>query len=86
MAAYSKAPSLVTFRGGFVADWSVVRRLLEIEARGCSFQLEAGGRFRVIPADRLMPDDVAFLRARRDGRDRCSSIRPTIRTCSPMRG
>ncbi len=57
---------LVTFRGGFVADWLVVRRLLEIEERGCSFQLEDGGRFRVVHPDRLTADDVAFLRARRD--------------------
>jgi hypothetical protein len=43
-----------------------VRRLLEIEARGCSFRLEDGGRFRVVPPERLTPEDVAFLRARRD--------------------
>lgn len=58
--------ALVTFRGGFVADWSIVRRLLDIEARGCLFQLEEGGRFRVVPPDRLTPSDVAFLRERRD--------------------
>jgi len=57
---------LVNFRGGFVADWAVVQRLLELEGRGCSFKLEDGSRFRVIPPDRLTPDDVAFLRARRD--------------------
>jgi hypothetical protein len=57
---------LVTFRGGFVADWSVVRRLLDIEARGCSFRLENGGRFRVTPPDYLTADDVAFLRVWRD--------------------
>ena len=57
---------LVTFRGGFVADWAVVSRLLDIEARGCSFRLEDGGRFRVVPPDRLTADDVVFLRARRD--------------------
>jgi hypothetical protein len=28
--------------------------------------LEDGGRFRVVPPDRLTPDDVVFLRARRD--------------------
>jgi hypothetical protein len=66
MPACSESSGLVMFRGGFVADWAVVQRLLDIEARGCSFHLETGGRFRVIPPDRLTADDVAFLRARRD--------------------
>lgn len=66
MPACSEASTLVTFRGGFVADWTVVRRLLDLEARGCSFQLETHGGFRVVPPDRLTSDDVAFLRARRD--------------------
>lgn len=66
MRACSEPPALVTFRGGFVAEWAIVRRLLDIEARGCSFQLEDGGRFRVLLPDRLTPDDVVFLRARRD--------------------
>ena len=57
---------LVHFRGDFVASCAVVQRLLDLESRGCSFRLEDGGRFRVIPPDRLTPDDVAFLRARRD--------------------
>ena len=66
MPACSESPTLVTCRGGFVADWAIVRRLLDLEARGCLFQLEGGGRFRVLPPDRLTPDDVAFLRTRRD--------------------
>lgn len=66
MPACSESSGFVMFRGGFVADWTVVQRLLDIEARGCSFKLEDGGRFRVLPPDRLTPDDVAFLRARRD--------------------
>ena len=57
---------VVTFRGGFVADWTVVARLLALEARGCSFRLEDGGRFRVQPSDKLTPDDIAFLRQHRD--------------------
>jgi hypothetical protein len=57
---------LVTLRDGFVVDWAVVRRLLEIESRGCSFRLENGGRFRVLPVAQLRPDDVQFLRERRD--------------------
>jgi hypothetical protein len=56
----------VTFRGGFVADWQLVRRLLDIEARGCAFHLEDEGRFRVVPPSVLTPDDVTFLRLHRD--------------------
>jgi hypothetical protein len=59
-------PELVTFRDGWVADWRIVRRLLELEARGCIFTLEAGGRFRVVPFDKLTADDAAFLRDHRD--------------------
>jgi hypothetical protein len=66
MSACSDTPTLVTFRGGFVADFAIVRRLLDIEARGCWFRLEDGGRFRVLPYHLLTPDDVVFLRARRD--------------------
>jgi hypothetical protein len=61
----------VTFRDGFVADWAVVQRLLDIETRGCQFRLEPGGRFRVNPPDKLTPEDVAFLRARRDEARAC---------------
>jgi hypothetical protein len=66
MATCSEAPVLILFRRGFVADAAVVRRLLDLEQRGCTFRLENGGRFRVIPGDRLTADDVSFLRARRD--------------------
>ena len=62
----STVPVLVTFRGGFVADWSIVVRLLEIESRGCRFELLNGGRFRVVPREKLTADDVAFLCANRD--------------------
>jgi hypothetical protein len=58
--------ALVTFRGGFAADWSLVSRLLAIEARGGRFELLEGGRFKVDPPAVLTVDDVAFLRARRD--------------------
>jgi hypothetical protein len=65
MPAISEA-LIVTFRGGFVADWAVVRRLLDLEARGARFELKLNGGFRVLPASALTPDDTAFLRARRD--------------------
>jgi hypothetical protein len=65
MATCSEAPVFVTFRGGFVADWAIVQRLLELENRGARFELVEGGRFRVLPASLLTADDVAFLRERR---------------------
>ena len=57
---------LVTFRGGFVADWAVVRHLLGLEARGARFELKPGGGFRIVPASVLTATDSAFLRGHRD--------------------
>ena len=57
---------LVTFRGGFVAKMALVSRLIDIEARGARFHLEAAGRFRVEPASVLTPEDSQYLRAHRD--------------------
>lgn len=65
MQACSSWPALVTFRGGFVAEWAIVQRLLDLEVRGCRFSLVSNGRFRVVPPDRLTADDTAFLRAHR---------------------
>ena len=62
----SEAPTLVTFRGGFCADWVLVARLLDLEARGATFHLVDGGRFRVSPPATLTPEDIAVLRQRRD--------------------
>jgi hypothetical protein len=56
---------LVTFRDGFVASWPTVQRLLDLEARGASFELLPDDRFRITPPSVLTPDDVAFLRANR---------------------
>lgn len=64
--ATTSEPALVTFRGGFVADWAVVSCLLDLEARGARFELKADGGFRVLPSSVLTPDDTAFLRAHRD--------------------
>lgn len=66
MSASSEAPTLVTFQGGFVANLAVVQRLIDLEARGARYVLLAGGRFRVVPASVLTPDDTAFLRQHRD--------------------
>jgi hypothetical protein len=59
-------PGLVTFRDGFVADWRVVSRLLDLESRGAQLRLEDGGRFRIVPPSVLTAEDVSFLRERRD--------------------
>ena len=68
MIPCSEAASvLVTLRGRFVAAVVVVHRLLDLEARGCHFELVDGGqKFRVGPVHRLTADDVTFLRAHRD--------------------
>jgi len=62
----SSKGSLVTFEGGFVADAVIVKRLLEMQARGIAFQLLPNKRFRVRPVDRLTLEDARFLRTRRD--------------------
>lgn len=61
-----ESSNLVTFKGGFVADWAVVARLLDLEARGARLELLDDDRFQVTPPSVLTPDDVAFLEARRD--------------------
>jgi hypothetical protein len=58
---------VITFRGGFTADWGIVARLLDLEARGLRFELSDGGRFRVAPVSVLTAADRAFLIAHRDG-------------------
>jgi hypothetical protein len=58
--------ALVVFRGGFSADWNLVRRLLELEERGARLSLEPDGRFRVRPAAVLTDEDIAVLTERRD--------------------
>ena len=57
---------LVTFRGGFVADLSVVCRLLDLEARGARFELRPNGGFRIVPAAVVTSDDRVFLNVHRD--------------------
>lgn len=58
--------SLVTFRGGFVADYVVVERLLDLAQRGATFSLVDEARFRVTPPDVLTDADRMFLQLRRD--------------------
>ena len=62
---------LVSFKGGFVADLAVVRRLLELEGRGVTFNLLDNDRFKVDPPSTLTPDDIAWLRQRRDEARAC---------------
>lgn len=57
---------VVVFRGGFSAAWPVVRRLLDLEARGARFELLNEVRFRVVPPTVLTAEDVEFLRIHRD--------------------
>lgn len=66
MMGTSETPTMVIFRGGFSADWRVVSRLLELEARGAHFELKPDGGFRVVPPCVLTPQDREFLRAHRD--------------------
>ena len=66
MMTSSDGGPLVIFRGGFVADLALVKRLWDIEARGCSFHRKDDGGFRVVPSGQLTPDEVDFFRARRD--------------------
>jgi hypothetical protein len=66
MAISSEAPTLVTFRGGFVADWAVVAKLLQLEAKGATFEVLADGRIKVSPSGLLDDATRDFLRARRD--------------------
>lgn len=65
-ATLSEAPTLVTFRGGFTANRVVWAKLLDIEARGCTFELLADGRICIRPPGQLTPDEIAFLRQHRD--------------------
>jgi hypothetical protein len=62
----SSESNVVVFRGGFSAPWPTVQRLLDLEARGATFELLPDDRFRVVPSSLLTPTDVAFLRAHRD--------------------
>ena len=64
-AISSEAPTLVTFRGGFAADWTLVAKLLAIEARGCTFELLPDGRICVRPSGQLSLDEIDFLRLHR---------------------
>jgi hypothetical protein len=44
----------------------VVERLMELEGRGFTFQMDPGGKFHVKPFNELAPADIAFLRQYRD--------------------
>ena len=65
-ATSSDGPTLVTLRGGLTADCRVVKKLLDIEARGCRFEVLPDGRIRVSPSGHLTADEIAVLRLHRD--------------------
>ena len=71
---------LVTFRGGFVADWSLVERLIEIEHKGGRFHLLDDGRFAVRPSSILTSTEADYLRAHRD--EARQVLEYVERTCS----
>jgi hypothetical protein len=73
----SSERQVVVFRGGFAADWLVVRRLLDLEARGARFELLPDGRIRVSPSGVLDAASRDFLRRHQDeARAACLSTRP----------
>jgi hypothetical protein len=47
------------------ADGDVFDRIMNLQGRGCTFELGDGGRFRVVLPDRLTADDISFLNAHR---------------------
>lgn len=61
----SSDSELLTLKGGLTLPLGVIRRMIEIEAKGGAFTLLADGHFRVLPVSVLTTDDAAFLRAHR---------------------
>jgi hypothetical protein len=65
-ATLSDTPLVVTLSGGLTVSCAVLAQLLDIEARGCTFELLADGRICVRPVGRLTPEEIAFLKQHRD--------------------
>ena len=65
-ATSSDTALVVTLSGGVTVSCAVLAKLLDIEARGCSFELLADGRICIRPAGRLQPEEIAFLKQHRD--------------------
>jgi hypothetical protein len=61
----SQKPTLVTFRGGFVADWRVVEKVIQLEAKDARFTVLHGDRIQIEPAGLLDPDTRVFPAAHR---------------------
>jgi hypothetical protein len=72
---------VVVFGGGFVADWLVVHRLLDLEARGARFELLPDGRIRVSPSGVLDAESRHFLRRHRDEARRVLEHEATAHLC-----
>jgi hypothetical protein len=65
-ATLSDAAVVVTLRGGVTVSSDVLVKLLDIEARCCTFKLLANGRICITPSGRLSPEEIDFLRRHRD--------------------
>jgi hypothetical protein len=57
---------LVPLRDGPAVPAGVIRWLLRAEDRGLVFRAEPDGRLHVGPREVVTPDDLAFVKARRD--------------------
>ena len=66
MATSSERATVVTLRGGITVSWAVVLKLIEIEGRGCTFELRPDGGICVRPSGRITPSEIEFLRGNRD--------------------
>lgn len=66
MATLSELATVITLRGGITVSWAVVLKLLEIEGRGCTFELCPDGGICVRPSGRMTPSEIEFLREHRD--------------------
>jgi len=66
-ATFSDATTaVVTLRGGVTVNLAVLLTLLEIEARGCTFEVLPDRRICVRPSGRLTVAEIEFLKEHRD--------------------
>lgn len=60
------ATAVVTLRGGVTVNLAVLLKLLEIEARGCRFEVLPDQRICVRPPGQLTVAEIEFLKEHRD--------------------